>query len=151
MSDQNVGPARFVLPQILLLIIGAFYLLWGITGLFFLGDPATDLVGHDTGRLLLGVELNGVQSLAHVVIAIVALGGAAAVSAARISGVAVFVGCLVLVVVGLLGAVRPELNVFSVNFAGTLIHALTALVALGAVFARVHTPPGQQAGPAHPR
>ena len=150
MPDQKSGPAQFVWPQIILLIIGALYLAWGITGLFFLGDPATDLVGRDTGRLLLGVELNGVQSLAHVVIAIVALGGASAVGAARISGVAVFVGCLVLVVVGLLGVARPELNVLSVNLPGTLIHGATGLVALAAVFARVRTPPGQQAGPAHP-
>jgi Domain of unknown function (DUF4383) len=150
MPDQKPGPAQFSWPQTVLLIIGSLYLVWGLTGLFFLGDPATDLVGRDTGRLLLGVELNGVQSLAHIVIAVVALAGASTVVAARLSGVTVFIGCLVLVIVGLVGDIQPELNVLSVNLAGTMVHALTGLVALAAVFLRVRTPPGQQAGPAHP-
>ena len=50
MARQRHAPARFPAPQVTLLVLGALFLVWGIVGFFFLGDPATDLAGRDTNH-----------------------------------------------------------------------------------------------------
>src|SRR3954454_11300657 len=147
MAREQHGPARFPAPQIALLVIGALYLVWGIVGFFFLGDPATDLAGRDTNHGLLGLETNALQNVVHLVIGLIALVGTSNEKAMRVSGGVVLVACLGLAVAGVVGLAAPQANVFSENLAVTVVHAVTALAALVIVLVRVPTPEGQESGP----
>lgn len=148
MARQRPAPARFPAPQITLLVIGALYLVWGIVGFFFLGDPATDLTGRDTNHGLLGLETNALQNLVHVGIGLIALVGTANEKAMRVGGGAVLVACLALTAAGVLGLVMPQANLFSANLAVTVVHAVTALAGLALAVVRMPTPAGQTSGPA---
>src|SRR3954452_926603 len=87
MARQRHAPARFPVPQVILLVLGALYLVGGIVGFFFLGDPATDLAGRDTNHAVLGLETNALQNLVHVVLGLVALVCASNEAAMRVGGV----------------------------------------------------------------
>jgi hypothetical protein len=148
MTEEQHAPARFPAPQIALLVIGALYLAWGIVGFFFLGDPATDLVGSDTNHGLLGLETNALQNVVHVVLGLIALVGASNEKAMRIGGVVLLLVGLVLAVAGIVGLVLPQANVFSQNVAVVVVHAVTALAGLAVAVVRMPAPEGQASGPA---
>ena len=87
MARQRHAPARFPAPQVTLLVLGALFLVWGIIGFFFLGDPATDLAGRDTNHGLLGLETNALQNVIHVVLGLVALACTSNETSMRVGGV----------------------------------------------------------------
>jgi hypothetical protein len=148
MARQQHAPARFPAPQIALLVIGALYLVWGIVGFFFLGDPATDFSGSNTNHGLLGLETNALQNLVHIVVGLIALIGTSNEKAMRVGGGVLLVAGLGLTVAGVLGLVFPQANVFSANVAVTVVHAVTALAGLAIVVVRMPTPEEQASGPA---
>lgn len=150
MARQRHAPARFPAPQVILLVLGALYLVWGIVGFFFLGDPATDLAGRDTNRGLLGLETNALQNVIHVVLGLVTLVCASNETAMRVGGVVLVVAGAALTVAGVLGLAVPAANVFSQNLAVTIVHGVTALVGLAITLVPVPRPEGQAAGPANP-
>src|SRR3954471_17228779 len=122
MAREQHGPSRFPAPQIALLVIGALYLVWGIVGFFFLGDPTTDLAGRDTNHGLLGLETNALQNLIHVALGLVALVGASNEKATRVSGVVLAVVGAVLTIAGVVGLVVSEANVLSQNLPVIIVH-----------------------------
>lgn len=150
MARQRHTPARFPTPQLTLLGVGALYLVWGIVGFFFLGDPATDLAGRDTNRGLLGLETNAIQNLIHVAIGLVALVCASNEAAMRVGGIVLAAAGAALVAAGVLGLVVPDANLLSANLAVTIVHGVTALVGLAIVVVRMPNPQGQTSEPPDP-
>jgi multisubunit Na+/H+ antiporter MnhG subunit len=150
MSQSQPAPSRFPKAQTVLLTIGALYLLWGIIGFFFLGDPANDFAGSDTGRGPLGLETNGLQNLVHVVIGLIALVSTSNETAMRVGGIILLLAGAGMAAVGVLGMFRPDLNVFSQNVAVTVVHAVTGLTGLVIAVVRVPAPEGQASAPPHP-
>jgi hypothetical protein len=150
MARQQHAPARFPAPQVVLLVLGALYLVGGIVGFFFLGDPATDLAGRDTGHGLLGLETNALQNVIHVVLGLVALVCTSNETAMRVGGVLLAVVGAALVVAGVVGLVVPAANVLSQNLAVTIVHGVTALVGLAIALVRMPRPQDQASGPANP-
>ena len=150
MARQPHAPSRFPAPQVALLVLGALYLVWGIVGFFFLGDPATDLAGRDTNRGLLGLETNALQNLIHVVLGLVALACASNETAMRRGGVVLAVAGAGLAVAGVVGLAVPAANVFSQNLAVTIVHGVTALAGLAIALVPMPHPQDQASGPAHP-
>jgi hypothetical protein len=148
MATPRHGPARFPSAQTTLLSVGAVYLLWGIVGFFFLGDPTADLAGHDTNHGVLGLETNGVQNLVHVAVGLVALLCTSNETALRVGGIVMAVVGFGLAAAGVAGLVHLEANVLSQNLAVTLVHAVTGLVGLFIARAPIPTPEGQESGDA---
>lgn len=148
MARQQHAPARFPAPQVVLLVIGALYLVGGIVGFFFLGDPATDLAGRDTGHGLLGLETNALQNVVHVVLGLVALVCSSNEKSMRVGGVVLAVGGAALVVAGIVGLVVPSTNVFSQNLAVVVVHGVTAVVGFAIALVRMPQPQDQATGPA---
>ena len=150
MARQRHAPARFPAPQVTLLVLGALYLLWGIVGFFFLGDPATDLAGRDTDHGLLGLETNALQNVIHVVLGLVALACTSNETSMRVGGVVLAVAGVALAVAGVVGLVVPAANVLSENLAVTIVHGATALPALAVALVPMPRPQDQASGPANP-
>ena len=150
MARQRHVPARFPSPQVTLLVLGALYLVWGIVGFFFLGDPASDLTGRDTNHGLLGLETNALQNLIHVVLGLVAMACTSNEGSMRVGGVVLAVVGAALTVAGVVGLAVPDANVFSQNLAVTIVHGVTALVGLAIALVPMPAPAGQAVGPASP-
>jgi Domain of unknown function (DUF4383) len=150
MARQRHAPARFPAPQVTLLVLGALFLVWGIVGFFFLGDPASDLAGRDTNHGLLGLETNALQNVIHVVLGLVALASTSNETAMRVGGVVLAVAGAALTVAGVIGLAIPDANVFSQNLPATIVHGVTALVGLAIALVPMPRPAGQAAGPANP-
>jgi hypothetical protein len=150
MARQQHAPARFPIPQVVLLVLGALYLVGGIVGFFFLGDPATDLAGRDTGHGLLGLETNALQNVVHVVLGLVALVCSSNEKAMRVGGVVLAVVGAALVVAGIVGLLVPPANIFSQNLAMIIVHGVTALAGLAIAVVRMPQPEDQASGPAAP-
>ena len=51
---------------------GAFYLVLGITGFFFVRDLGADVTGQSPDSLL-GIDLNGAQNFLHILLGVVGL------------------------------------------------------------------------------
>ena len=150
MARQRHVPARFPSPQVTLLVLGALYLVWGIVGFFFLGDPATDLAGRDTNHGLLGLETNALQNVIHVVLGLVAMACTSNEGSMRVGGVVLAVAGAALTVAGVVGLAVPDANVFSQNLAVTIVHGVTALEGLAIALVPMPAPEGQASGPANP-
>jgi hypothetical protein len=132
MTEQGPGPSRNTWQQVTALVLGAGYLLLGMLGFFFLQDTATaTLAGHDTGDVMLFLELNGITNVLHLVLGVVGMVCATTLTRARGYGVlqAVVGGALFLF--GLFAVGDPAINVLSVNWGDNILHVLTALVGLG--------------------
>jgi hypothetical protein len=148
MATRRRGPARFPAPQSWLLGLGAVFLIWGIVGFFFLGNPAADLAGANTNHGLLGLETNGLQNFTHIVLGLIAMVCTSNETAMRVGGVVMAVAGVGLAAAGVVGLVNPDANIFSQNLPVIVVHAAAGLIGLVIALARMRTPEGQEAGDA---
>lgn len=152
MSDHSPAPARFTWQQLIVLIVGAAYMLFGMLGFFFLDDATTALAGNDTRDLLLVFELNGLQNLVHLAIGVVGLICAAGQRAARRYGLLLAVVGLALFVFGAIAAGNTDINFLSLNWPDNILHGLTALLGLAVAFSPTRdVPVHQHSDSAEPR
>lgn len=116
------------------ILFGATYLVLGVVGFVVTGvaEPAAG----DTGDTLIGLELNAVHNLVHILI------GAALFLAALAGDVVARQIVLLLgavnVVVGIGGFFvleRPEVNVLAVNVGDNVLHIVSGLLAVAVVAA----------------
>jgi hypothetical protein len=85
-----------------------------------------------------------------VVIGLIALVSTSTETAMRVGGIVLLLAGADMAALGVLGMLRPELNVFSQNIAVTVIHAVTGLSGLVVAVVRVPAPAGQASAPPHP-
>jgi hypothetical protein len=140
-ESQEPGPARFAWQQLTTLLLGAVYLLLGILGFFFLRDTSpTSLAGTDTGDVMLGLELNAITNLVHLVIGIAGLICTTTLGRSRGYGVGLVVVGAVLFVLGVVAVGNTAINVLSLNWGDNILHLVTALVGLGIAVGPVRRP-----------
>jgi hypothetical protein len=72
MTEASPGPAGFAWQQGVALVSGAFYLVLGITGFFFVRDLGADVTGQSPDSLL-GIDLNGAQNFLHILLGVAGL------------------------------------------------------------------------------
>lgn len=114
------------------LAFGTVYLVVGIVGFFVTG--IADPVAADTGHFLVGLRLNAVHNLVHLLI-----GAAlffAAVAGPFVARQVVFLIGAAYLVVGVGGFFvtgRPEINILALNLGDHILHIVTALLALAVV------------------
>jgi hypothetical protein len=131
-ESREPGPARFAWQQLTTLVLGAAYVLLGMLGFFFLRDTSSaSLVGHDTDDLMLGLELNAITNVVHLVMGIAGLSCTTTLNRARGYGVGLAVVGAVLFVFGVVAVGDPTINVLSLNWGDNILHLVTALVGLG--------------------
>jgi uncharacterized membrane protein len=140
-ESQEPAPTRFAWQQLTALVLGAFYFLLGLVGFFVLRDTSpVSLAGHDTGDVLLGVELNAITNVLHLVMGIVGMACATTLGRARGYGVGLAVVGAVLFVFGVVAAGDPAINVLSLNWGDNVLHLVTALVGLAVAVGPVRSP-----------
>jgi len=115
------------LSRTLALVVGAVFLLVGVTGFFVTGFE--DFAEH-TDKTLLGFEINPLHNLVHVVVGITGLLLSSTVSTARLFGWLLFAGYGATFVLGLLVADDPERNFLSLNANDNVLHLVSALLGL---------------------
>jgi hypothetical protein len=130
MSEKPRGPARFTWPQLVALLVGAFYFLLGLLGFFFLGDVEGSLANHDSQDTMLGLELNALQNVVHLVLGILGMAAASRLSTARSYGAVLAVIGFALFVYGAIAVSNRDINVLSLNWPDNILHLVTALVGL---------------------
>lgn len=133
MAEQSPGPARLAWQQVVVLVTGALYTVFGIVGFFVLGDASTALAGRNTGDTLLGLELNAIQNVVHIVLGVAGLLCAAGLQRSRGYGIVLLVAGAVLSVFGIVAVGNDALNVLSVNWPDTVLHGLTAVLGLAII------------------
>lgn len=111
------------------LLFGPVYLAIGVAGFFVTGvsEPAA----ADTDALLLGLELNAIHNLVHILIgaALLFAGLAGPVVARQV----VFLLGAVVLVVGVAGFFvmgRPEINILALNVGDNILHIVSGVAAL---------------------
>ncbi len=114
--------------QYLALIFGLAYTVAGIAGFFVTGF--TDWVDTNTGETLLGLEVNPLHNVVHLVIG---LGGLAlwwTLGGARTYGALVFLGYAATFVYGLFAVDDNDINFLSLNPPDNWLHLGSAVVGL---------------------
>jgi hypothetical protein len=130
MEQETRGTAGFTWQQLVVLIVGSFYMLLGILGFFFLRDASapSELGGHDTNDVMLGFELNGVQNVVHLILGLVGLACATGRQRSRLYGILIAVAGLALFVFGVIAVGRDDINVLSLNWPDNILHGVTGLI-----------------------
>ncbi len=126
-GNTGAGRRATTWPQTLALVFGAVYLLIGIVGFFVTGF--NDFFAHDTGKALLGFEINGFHNVVHILIGVAGLMLARTLAGARTYGWLLAVGYGAAFIYGLI-AINKEWDFLSLNWADNILHLLSALVGL---------------------
>ncbi|MGY1705300.1 DUF4383 domain-containing protein [Geodermatophilus sp. SYSU D00697] len=126
-GDAGTGRGAMTWPQMLALAFGAIYLIVGIIGFFITGFEG--FFAHDTGKTLLGFEINGMHNVVHIVIGVAGLLLARTLAGARTYGWLLAVGYGAAFIYGLI-AIGETWDFLSINAADNVLHILTAVVGL---------------------
>lgn len=116
---------RFRWPQVLALGTGGFLLLWGLAG--FLVTGFDDFAGQSATSLL-GLRVNPLSNVVHVVTGIGLLTSAPKLR--PLTGTGLLLAALYLVMFGVGAADDPTSNVLNVNTASNVLHLLAGFAAL---------------------
>jgi hypothetical protein len=145
MTEPAPGPARFPWQQAMTLLLGAFYLVFGVVGFFFVRRNLDDAVTGQAPDSLLGIGLNGAQNFLHVLLGVLGLVMATRLRTARIYGAILAVLGAALFIFGAFAVGRSDLNFLDLNWPANVLHLLTALV--GAAIAAVPVRARESAAP----
>ena len=115
------------LSQRLALLIGAAYTLAGLAGFLVTGF---DQFAEETGETLLGLEVNPLHNIVHLVIGIAGLAMAKRLDTTRTYGWLLFVGYGATFVYGLFAVDDPDINFLSINNPDNVLHIVSALAGL---------------------
>ena len=129
MTEASSGPAGFAWQQGVALVSGAFYLVLGITGFFFVRDLGVDVTGQSSDSLL-GIDLNGAQNFLHILLGVIGLAMSTTRQRSRAFGALLAVVGVGLFAFGAIAAGRPDLNVLDLNWPGNVLHLVTGLLGL---------------------
>jgi len=136
--SERPHPAGFTWQQLAALLVGAFYFLLGLLGFFFLGNVEGSLANHDTNDTMLGLELNALQNVVHLVLGILGMAAATRSGTARSYGALLVVIGGALFVYGAIAVGNRNINVLSLNWPDNFLHLATALVGLAMAVGLIH-------------
>lgn len=132
---STVDDGRAKIPKTLALIIGAVYTLIGILGFFVTGF---DDFASESGRTLLGFEVNPLHNIVHLVIGVAGLVLARTLSGARTYGWLLAIGYGLTFLYGLFAVGNPDLNFLSLNWADNWLHLVSTIAGLVIALFPVH-------------
>ena len=114
--------------QYLALVVGLAFTLAGALG--FLVTGFDDFLARDTNQYLLGLEINGLHNVVHLIIGLAGLTLWWSLAGARTYGWLLFVGYAATFVYGLFAVDNTDINFLSLNTADNWFHLASALVGL---------------------
>ena len=114
--------------QWLALAVGIAFTGAGVVGFFVTGFD--DFVGRDTDETLLGLEINGLHNVVHLIIGLAGLALWTRLSTARTYGWLLAIGYGAAFVYGLVAVDDRDLNILSLNDADNWFHLASALLGL---------------------
>lgn len=114
--------------QWLALIVGIAFTGAGIVGFFVTGFD--EFAGRDTNETLLGLEINPLHNIVHLVIGLAGLALWRTRAAARTYGWLLAIGYGAAFVYGLFAVDEPDINILSLNDADNWFHLASASVGL---------------------
>ena len=114
--------------QFLALLVGLAFLAAGVAGFFVTGFDGW--IDRDTGQTLLGLEVNPLHNVVHLVIGLAGLALWWTLSGARTFGLLLFLGYGAAFVYGLFAVDNTDLNILSLNTADNWFHLSSAVVGL---------------------
>lgn len=115
------------IAQKLALLVGAAFTLAGLAGFLVTGF---DDFAEVTGETLLGLEVNPLHNIVHLVIGIAGLVMAKRLDTTRAYGWLLFVGYGATFVYGLFAVDDPDINFLSINNPDNVLHLVSALAGL---------------------
>ena len=123
MADRTTATRS--VNQIVAAVFGATYILAGIAG-FFVAD---NFIGQE-GSLLLGLQVNHLHNIVHLVIGLALLAASKTLTSARSANLAVGITYVVL---GVLGPfiTGTDLNIIALNAADHGLHIVSGLLLAG--------------------
>jgi uncharacterized membrane protein YuzA (DUF378 family) len=124
---RRTGADGTHLAQRLALLIGAAYTLAGLAGFLVTGF---DQFAEKTGETLLGLEVNPLHNIVHLVIGIAGLVMAKRLDMTRAYGWLLFVGYGATFVYGLFAVDDDDINFLSINNPDNVLHIVSALAGL---------------------
>ena len=127
-GTEGARQVRTSPSQVLALIVGAAFTAAGVLGFFVTGTD--QFAHHDTGETLLGLEINPLHNIVHLVLGVAGLVMSARYATARLYGWLLFAGYGAVFVYGLFAVDDEDLNVLSLNDADNWFHLATAVVGL---------------------
>jgi hypothetical protein len=139
MADRDVTAGRggLTIPQILAGVIGAVYLIVGVTGFFVTG---ADHFAQHTNETLLGFEINPLHNIVHILVGALGLLMFRQLRTARLFGFVLLAGYGLTFLYGLWAAGRTDdANFLSLNGADNWLHLVSALAGAAIAFWPVHT------------
>lgn len=113
--------------QYLALAVGAAYTLAGLAGFLVTGF---DDFAEDTGETLLGLGVNPLHNIVHLVIGVAGIALWSRLDNARMYGWLLAVGYGATFVYGLIAVDDPDLNILNINSPDNVLHVVSALVGL---------------------
>jgi len=123
------GPAVRTSPsQILALVVGVAFTAAGILGFFVTGTDG--FADHNTGEELLGLEINPLHNIVHLVLGVAGLVLAARLATARLYGWLLALGYGAAFAFGLYAVDHQDSNFLSLNDADNWFHLASAAVGL---------------------
>jgi hypothetical protein len=122
MAPEAKHPAQY-----LALAIGIAYTLAGLAGFLVTGF---DEFAEDTGETLLGLGVNPLHNIVHLIIGLAGIALWARLDTARVYGWLLAVGYGATFVYGLVAVDDPELNILNINNPDNLLHLVSALLGL---------------------
>jgi hypothetical protein len=114
-------------PQWGALLVGVFGLVLGIAGVVKSGLLPFTGPAHER---LVGLDLNGLHNVVHLVLGVTGLLAARSLATARSFGYAVFVVFVLVAVLGMGTSPNPTLNLLGVNGPDNVMHVVVSLVGL---------------------
>lgn len=115
--------------QLISAVTGTLYLVVGLFG--FMTTGSSEFTGHDPTHVVVGLTVNPLHNVLHLVVGALGIAAFAAPGLARLYGVFLFVAYGVLFVWGTGAAGGP--NALNLDWGGNVLHGATA--ALGALVA----------------
>ena len=128
-TDPNAADAQTKHPsQWLALVLGAAFTLAGLLG--FLVTGFDQFAGRDTNETLLGLEINPLHNIVHLVLGLLGLAMWRRLATARTYGWLLFVGYAAAFVYGLFAVNNRDINFLSLNNPDNWFHLASSLAGL---------------------
>lgn len=126
-SPAHSGAADARAPRTLALVVGVAFTLAGLAG--FLVTGLDGFADHD-GELLLGLEVNPLHNIVHLVIGVAGVLLSRTLATARTYGWLLAIGYGATLVYGLIAVGNDDINVLAINGADNLLHAVSTIAGL---------------------
>jgi hypothetical protein len=127
-ETESPGPAQFPWPQLAAMIMGLALVLFGVFG--FWPTAFSTFAEGDGGRMFLGIQVSPLRNIIHLVLGVAGLVCATRIPASRTYGWVLAFAGVVMAAFGIVGLLRPQFDMLSMNVPAVVVSAVIALLGL---------------------